>query len=94
MNKLPVKNIELWNLANPKIYKFFWRKPHKKNPAHEEIIYFNYDIFHYFNRALHPEATTKEGIEVKYLINSGESSATIFDRIKSNFYDEKFTNYK
>lgn len=94
MDKLPVKNIELWGLANPKIYRYFWRKPNKNRVIDEEHVYFNYDIYHYLNKPRHIELIIKEGIEIKYLINSGENSATIFNRIKSNFYEEKFTNNK
>ena len=61
MNKLSITNIKQWKKRSNSRYIFY--KPNKKKPTHEEGMYFNFNIFHYFVTDLN---YSKEGIEICY----------------------------
>ena len=86
-----INNIKGWNVCD-KYSRYLWKKSHN-NPIFEEGIYFNYDIFHYFNRPANIELVTKEGIEIKYHMGGPDNTKPVFFEMKK-LINEKTTDNK
>jgi hypothetical protein len=92
--KVLIKSLNNWHISK-NISKYFWQPPLINKLYSIEVIYFNFDIYHYLNKSNYIESTLKEGIEVKYNINDVIKSHLIFDEMIIDINNEKkITNNK